>query len=289
MVEKPTLRAHRHVVILVLAVVVVEPPTNHLLAIDRVLRLLLGHHVLLPSCPPPRPRLIVADLPLAELAVNIVLLLQALHVLPHLGLLGCPGQALAGLLLHAVGQKLGEFVEQVGVVPEELRHLLEHVLDALLVLLVLVEDLQKGLVRGLLVLESVSYLRDVVDGVALLELLGLARATACPSASIVYGHFAVAAASCPRRAGRGRPCCLLILCEFNLVPLPFRQKCVEAQDELVVPAKKVLDSLNYTRSVDGLCLEVFHNLQELVVNVRLVRKLHLDLFVGRLKSGAESR
>lgn len=79
------------------------------------------------------------------------------------------------------------------------------------------------------------------------------------------------------------------------------QKCVEAQNEFVVATKKVLDSVNNTRSIDAalknvieiishprserqrmkkdvrLRLEILHDVQEFVVNVRTV--VELDLYL----------
>jgi NTP pyrophosphatase (non-canonical NTP hydrolase) len=55
-------------------------------------------------------------------------------------------QRLPHLLLHRVGQEVGELHQQVRVVSEQLRHLLQHLLDALLLLLVGVQDLQEGAV-----------------------------------------------------------------------------------------------------------------------------------------------
>jgi hypothetical protein len=51
-----------------------------------------------------------------------------------------------------VGQEVGELVQQVLVVAEELRNLVVNLLDALLLLAVHVQDLQKRLVHALVVL-----------------------------------------------------------------------------------------------------------------------------------------
>ena len=65
--------------------------------------------------------------------------------------------------------------------------------------------------------------------------------------------------------------------DAHLITISLGQEGVEAENELVVSSEKVLDALNHAWGVNALRLEVLHDVEELVVDVRLVRKLHLDL------------
>ena len=96
--------------------------------------------------------------------------------LPRLGDLGHLLELGLGLGLDGVGEEVGEVLEEVGMVGEEGRHLVEDVLDAPLLLLVRVEDLQELLVRFGLRREALLDGGDVVDGV--IELDGLLRIAA---------------------------------------------------------------------------------------------------------------
>ena len=63
--------------------------------------------------------------------------------------------------------------------------------------------------------------------------------------------------------------------KLNLVTL--WKKSIKSQDQLFVSLKKVRHSSNYSRGIDLLSLECFHYIQEFIVNVWTVTKLHLDL------------
>mmetsp|Transcript_3267 Transcript_3267/g.13084 ORF Transcript_3267/g.13084 Transcript_3267/m.13084 type:complete len:534 (+) Transcript_3267:2754-4355(+) len=314
-----------------------------------------------------------------------------LHALPHLRLLGGAMQALLGLLLDRIGEEVRELLEQIGVVLEELGHLVQDHLDSPLLALVGVEDLEEGLVGVRVIAEALLDRGHVVDG--MVELDGLAivlgrgpmlhasrrghvggqlgtaergvgdaagarsrhacrisrpvragvvplrlhdarglhrrRLSIRPSgrgrAHRIHGRAAGgrvragAGAQAGRRAsirwcsaapeGRSglhgqrlrRPevasrsraamrCCsggrggrggislplnLLDVLELDLVAL--WKEGVEAQDEGVVAAEEVGHAADDARRVDLLGLEVLHDLQELVVDLRLGGELHLDL------------
>ena len=49
------------------------------------------------------------------------------------------------------------------------------------------------------------------------------------------------------------------------------------EDELVIAVEELRDALDHARRVDLLSLEVFHDVEELVVDLGLVAELHLDL------------
>lgn len=63
--------------------------------------------------------------------------------------------------------------------------------------------------------------------------------------------------------------------KLNLVPLG--QKGVEPEDELTVPFKELLHSMDDAGSVDLLSFELLHDLEEGVINVLVVSKPCLDL------------
>mmetsp|Transcript_17792 Transcript_17792/g.50922 ORF Transcript_17792/g.50922 Transcript_17792/m.50922 type:complete len:452 (-) Transcript_17792:126-1481(-) len=225
---------------------------------------------------------------------------------------------------------------------EQVGHLLQHLLDAALLLLVGVKDLQEGLVRPGVVGKALLDGSDVGDGVIELDgmrrrlLLRLRRgwpahgarlrlhgptarwllltslgrtarrglvrrapspgrggagpATAHPTSST--GGSTTARASTAhvllllrrrRRGGwllsrlqgwSGQTTGLQIL-ELDLVPLG--QEGVESQDEVVVATEQRRHSPDDAGRVDLLCLEVLHDLEELVVDAGAVAELQLDL------------
>lgn len=63
----------------------------------------------------------------------------------------------------------------------------------------------------------------------------------------------------------------------TLDAIPVGQEGVEALDQIRIAGKERADSSNNTRCVDCAALEVLHNVQEAIVHVRLISKLHLDL------------
>lgn len=103
-------------------------------------------------------------------------LLGGVGPLPRLGDLGHLLELGLGLSLDGIGEEVGEVLEEVGMVSEQGRHLVKDVLDAPLLLLVRVKDLQKLLVRfgfgGKTLLDG----GNVVNG--MIELDGLLRSTA---------------------------------------------------------------------------------------------------------------
>jgi len=60
---------------------------------------------------------------------------------PRLGIRRSAGQPLLGLLLNSVREEVSELLQQVGVVSEQSRDLLENILDAALFFLIRVQDL----------------------------------------------------------------------------------------------------------------------------------------------------
>ena len=91
-------------------------------------------------------------------------LLRRLGPLPGLGNLGNLLQLGLGLRLNSIGEEVREVLEQVGVVGEQGRHLVQNVLDAPLLLLVRVKDFQELLVRLRLGREALLDGGNVVDG-----------------------------------------------------------------------------------------------------------------------------
>jgi len=73
------------------------------------------------------------------------------------------------LLLHCIGEEIGELFEQVRVVREKGRNLLQYVLDPTLLLLVGVQDFQERLVDLRLVLESALDCCNVRNGMVKLH------------------------------------------------------------------------------------------------------------------------
>lgn len=109
-------------------------------------------------------------------AVDASARLGGVGPLARLGDLGHLLELGLGLGLDGVGEEVGEVLEEVGMVGEEGRYLVEDVLDAPLLLLVRVEDLQELLVRFGLRREALLDGGNVVDGV--IELDGLLRSAA---------------------------------------------------------------------------------------------------------------
>jgi hypothetical protein len=63
--------------------------------------------------------------------------------------------------------------------------------------------------------------------------------------------------------------------KLNLVP--FRQKSIETQHQLLVAVEEIGHRANDTRCVDLLRLKILHNIEELVIDMRTVAELHLHL------------
>ena len=67
----------------------------------------------------------------------------------------------------------------------------------------------------------------------------------------------------------------LICLHFNFIP--GRQKCVETHNQIRVPFKQVRYSADDSWSINALRFEFLHDIQEIIVDLRLVTKLELDL------------
>mmetsp|Transcript_1180 Transcript_1180/g.3509 ORF Transcript_1180/g.3509 Transcript_1180/m.3509 type:complete len:258 (-) Transcript_1180:192-965(-) len=68
---------------------------------------------------------------------------------------------------------------------------------------------------------------------------------------------------------------LLVVGELDLVPR--REEGVESEDELAVPVEELQHAVDDAGRVDRLRLELLHDVEELVVDMRLLLELHLDL------------
>lgn len=67
----------------------------------------------------------------------------------------------------------------------------------------------------------------------------------------------------------------VIAVDLNLVP--GWKKSVESHDELWMTSEEAGHSRNDSRGVDALALELLHDVEEVVVHLRLVPELELDL------------
>mmetsp|Transcript_30955 Transcript_30955/g.101110 ORF Transcript_30955/g.101110 Transcript_30955/m.101110 type:complete len:244 (-) Transcript_30955:368-1099(-) len=67
---------------------------------------------------------------------------------------------------------------------------------------------------------------------------------------------------------------LLVVGELDLVPR--REEGVESEDELAVPVEELQHAVDDAGRVDRLRLELLHDVEELVVDMRLLLELHLD-------------
>jgi hypothetical protein len=198
-----------------------------------------------------------------------------------------------GLLLDRIGQKLRELGEQIGVAGEESGDLLVDVLDGVLLFVVDVENLEKRLVDLRLVGEAHLDLLDVVARVVKLGHL-LARAVVVALLRLsggggLSGGELLLLLLLLLVVLRGELRLVLVVdlgvglekrhvvdhVRFDLVAR--WQKSVEAENQIAVAGKELRDATNDAAGVDGVRFEVFHDVQELVVNLWLVLKLFFHL------------
>jgi hypothetical protein len=198
------------------------------------------------------------------------------------------------LLLHRIGQKLRELGEQIGVAGEESGDLLVDVLDGVLLFVVDVENLEKRLVDLRLVGEAHLDLLDIVASVVKLGHL-LARAVVVTllrlsgGGGLSGGELLLLLLLLLLVVLRGELSLVLVVdlgvglekrhvvdhVRFDLVAR--WQKSVEAENQIAVAGKELRDATNDAAGVDGVRFEVFHDVQELVVNLGLVLKLFFHL------------
>lgn len=63
--------------------------------------------------------------------------------------------------------------------------------------------------------------------------------------------------------------------DFDFVT--WRQECIKTDNQLGMAFEEIRDARNYSRSVDTLRFELFHNVKEIIVNLWLIPELVLDL------------
>jgi hypothetical protein len=81
--------------------------------------------------------------------------------------------------------------------------------------------------------------------------------------------------SCRSREPCAENACFSVFANLNLIAR--RQECIEAENQIIVALEQLRHTLYDFGCVDGLCLELLHYIQEMVINRRLAFELGLDL------------